>query len=576
METEIRGLHPVAGPGIYDRVPKIAIDFLMDQDPIKMIPPAHYRRVSKDKIRGWVNEEIYDTLPPAFFEDPVASIQGIGGKVLKTSKWRWAAIFILSNGQSVFFKGDKTKGRIESLKYLFLPSRGHREWLIAHQSQAQCLPIPRPLGWMERLSGGFVKESYYLSEAIGSGDAFIEDSARAGEVSSIFEMARTVRKIQDSGLFHRDLHGGNFIWEGASLFLTDLHGAKRIKTLSLDQRLWNLSHLFHSLRSTWGEKEQGQFIENYFEKDSIDPQEKQRCLRRIEFFMNRLQKRQWRSRTKRCLKESTDFLHHQEKGVWYFRRRDFPLDRLKKVIEEHRFLEEGRFSSFAKHSPRVIVSILDDEGDRLCVKRFRYPRLWDRMKEYLRHSKGLKCWIAGNGLMVRGIPSLRPLGLMEKKGLLGSWESFFLMEALERDQEMDRYMLRGFKDFNGKRSFVKNFARWLSDVHQKRVFHKDMKTCNILVSEREEEWIFHFIDLEDILLDEEMDDKKLFKNLLQLNTSTPRVMTRTDRLRFFSEYTRLHPVIKDRRGFLRALAEESKRRGLLYVSPEGVVKEGMP
>ena len=103
-----------------------------------------------------------------------------------------------------------------------------------------------------------------------------------------------------------------------------------------------------------------------------------------------------------------------------------------------------------------------------------------------------------------------------------------------------------------------------------------MKTCNILVSEKEEKWIFYFLDLEDILLDEKMDDKKLFKTLLQLNTSTPRVMTRTDRLRFFSEYTRLHPVIKDRRGFLRALAEESKRRGLFYVSPEGVVKEGMP
>ncbi len=570
METEIRGLDAAA-----DRVPRIAIDFLMDQGPIEMNPPAHYKRLSKDKIRGWVKEEIYDTLPPAFFDDPVASIQEMARKVFKTSKWRWAAIFTLSNGQNAFFKRDKTKGPVESLKYLLLPSKGYREWLIAHQSQDQGLPVPRPLGWMEKVSSGFVIESYYLSEAIGSGEAFIEDSARAREASSILELTSTVRKIQDSGLFHRDLHAGNFIWDEASLFLTDLHDAKRIKTLSLDQRLWNLSHLFHSLRSTWGEREQVQFIEKYFERDSVGPEEKQRCLWRIDFFMDRLQKRQWRSRTKRCLKESTDFSNRHEKGVWYFHRRDFPLDRLKKVIEEHRSLKEGSSFAFAKFSPRVVVSIVDDGVDRLCVKRFRYFRFWDRMKEYLRLSKGFKCWIAGNGLMVRGIPSLRPLGLIEQKRLLGAWESFFLMEALEKDQEMDRYMLRGFKDFNGKRRFVKVFARWLSDVHRKRVFHKDMKTCNILVSEKEEKWIFYFLDLEDILLDEKMDEKKLFKNFLQLNSSTPRVMTQTDRLRFFSEYTRLHPVIIDRRGFLRALAEESRRRGLLYVSPEGVVKERM-
>ena len=576
METEIGGLGPTAGLGTDNRAPRIAVDFLMDQDPKVMNPPAHYKRVSKNKIRGWVKEEIYGSLPPAFFEDPVASIQRMARKVFKTSKWRWAAIFILPNGPNAFFKRDRTKGLFESLKYLCLPSKGYREWLIAQQSHDQGLPVPKPLGWMERVSRGFVKESYFLSEAIGSGEAFIEDSARAREGSSILELAGTVRKIQDSGLFHRDLHAGNFVWEGPCLFLTDLHDAKWIKTLSLDQRLWNFSHLFHSLRSAWGEREQVQFIEKYFERDSIDAQAKQGCLRKIDLFMDRLQERQWRSRTKRCLKESTDFSNRQEKGVWYFHRRDFPLDRLKKVIEEHRSFGKGRTFPFAKLTPRVIVSISDDGGDRLCVKRFQYPRFWDRMKEYLRPSKGFKCWIAGNGLRVRGIPSLRPLGLIEQKRLLKAWESCFLMEALEKDHEMDRYILRGFKDFNGKRRFIKAFAQWLSEVHRKKVFHRDMKTCNILVSRKEEEWIFYFLDLEDILLDEKVGEKNLFKNLLQLNTSTPRVMTQTDRLRFFSEYTRHHPVIRDRRGFLRALAEESKRRGLLYVSPAGVVQEAMP
>jgi hypothetical protein len=102
-----------------------------------------------------------------------------------------------------------------------------------------------------------------------------------------------------------------------------------------------------------------------------------------------------------------------------------------------------------------------------------------------------------------------------------------------------------------------------------------MKTCNILVSERRESWDFHLLDFEDILMDEKVNRKKLFKTFLQLNTSTPRVMTKVDRYRFFKEYLRLNPVVKDPKVFLRELIDESRRRGLVYVSREGVVTEEM-
>jgi hypothetical protein len=74
-------------------------------------------------------------------------------------------------------------------------------------------------------------------------------------------------------------------------------------------------------------------------------------------------------------------------------------------------------------------------------------------------------------------------------------------------------------------------------------------------------------------LDEKVDPKKLFRNLLQLNTSTPKVMTKVDRFRFFKEYIRLNPIVKEQKVFLRGLMNESRRRGLVYVSAQGVVTE---
>ena len=533
------------------------------------------KRVSRGEIKGWVREEVLGDLPSTFFDDPISSIQEMGGKVIKESKWRKAALLRLPNGRRGFLKRDKTKGWMEGLKYLFLSSKAQKEFLIASQLKKRGLNIPKPLAWMERIRKGLVRESYYLSEAIGTGVSFIEEDVKSKEPHSIIELAKTVKKFQDSGLFHQDLHGGNFLWEGDSLFLTDLHRAQVVKRLSLNQRLWNLSHLFHSLRSTWGEEEQLQFLDQYFEGRFDDSQRRQILHQKIYPVMDRLQKRQWRSRTKRCLKESTEFTVQMEKGIRYFHRRDFPLDRLKRVLAEHRSLVREKPFSLIKYSPEVVVSILNDQGEKICLKQFCYPHFWGRMKEHFRRSKGLKSWIAANGIRARGMPSLKPLALVERKNWIGLEESILFMEALVNDQEMDRYILKGFEDLNKKRVFIKTFARWLDGLHKMSVYHKDMKTCNILVSERGETWDFYLLDFEDLLMGEKVNRKKLFRNFLQLNTSTPKVMTKVDRFRFFKEYLRLNPLVKGQKVFLQRLMDESRRRGLVYVSPQGVVTETM-
>jgi len=226
-----------------------------------------------------------------------------------------------------------------------------------------------------------------------------------------------------------------------------------------------------------------------------------------------------------------------------------------------------------KQSSEVLVSILNDGRNRICVKQFCSPLLWNFFKEHFRPSKGLKSWVAGNGLITRGIPSLKPMALVEKRNWLGLRESFFLIEASEADLELDRYVLKGFEDFKEKKLFIQAFAQWLSHFHKMGLFHKDMKTCNIMVSKSGTSCNFRLLDLEDVLLDGKVDEMRLFRNFLQLNTSTPKIMTRTDRFRFFREYLSLHPIVKNQKVFLRRLIDESRRRGLVYVSPQGVVVE---
>jgi tRNA A-37 threonylcarbamoyl transferase component Bud32 len=532
-----------------------------------------YKRVSDGEMKGWMREEIFHLLPPNFFKDPVSAVHAMHGKVLKESKVRWAAIFTLQNQQRIFLKMDRTKDRIESLKYLFFSSKARKEWFIAHELQKRNLNIPKPLGWMERIHRGFVQQSYYFSEAFGSGVSLIDESMKLGDHFPLIELATTIKKFHDAGLFHKDLHAGNFLWDGQSLFLTDLHRAKILKDLSLRQRLWNLSLLFHSLRSVWGEKERSRFMEVYFGGEFFYLRRKEEYLQKVLLRMDCLQKRQWKSRTKRCLKESSEFSIKKENGISYYYRRDFRPHVLKKMVEEHIRLRMEKPSSLTKNSPSVTISVLEEGGKKLSVKGYCPVTIWDGFREHFRRSKGLKAWIAGNGLRVRGIPSLKPLGLMEKRNWLGLKESFFLMEVKGGDLELDRYILGGFGDYNERRIFVKIFAQWLSQYHQMELYHRDMKTCNILVSKEGKTWSFHLLDLEDVRLDTKVTERALFKNFVQLNTSTPKIITTTDRFRFLREYLSRNPVVRNQKIFLRHLIDESKRGGLVYVAPWGVVTE---
>jgi tRNA A-37 threonylcarbamoyl transferase component Bud32 len=532
-----------------------------------------FKRVSEGELRGWLREDLFRLLPPGFFNSPVPVVKEMGGKVIKKSKLRWAAILTLPGGRRIFLKRDRTKGWFESLKFLFLSSKARKEWSIAYQLKEKDLNVPQPLGWMEKVHRGLVKESYYLSEAIGSGASLIEDSTQSGTRFPIDELAKTVRKIHDSGLFHKDLHAGNLLWNGELFYLIDLHRAKIVKAVSFRQRLWNLSQLFHSLRPVWSEREENQFIQRYLEGGPASLSQREELLQQVHALMDRLQKRQWKSRTKRCLKESTGFSIRREEGVRYYHRRDYPMDRLKRAVKEHLKIVKEKPMTLVKHSPKVIVSILDDGEEKVCVKHFLYPQRLAGLKERFRRSKGLKAWIAGNGLIVRGIPFLKPFALAERRGWLGLRESFLLMETSETGQELDRYLFKGFKDLRGKRLFIKAFAQWVSQFHKMDLYHEDMKTCNILVSQNGASWNFHLLDLEDILLDEKVAEKSLFKNFLQLNASTPKIITRTDRLRFFREYLTHRSVALDKERMVRKIVRETRKRGIVYVAPWGVVEE---
>ena len=55
--------------------------------------------------------------------------------------------------------------------------------------------------------------------------------------------------------------------------------------------------------------------------------------------------------------------------------------------------------------------------------------------------------------------------------------------------ELDRYVVRRIRegmDYLQRRDLIRLFARFMSDLHGKGVFHADLKTCNIMVTAPDE------------------------------------------------------------------------------------------
>jgi tRNA A-37 threonylcarbamoyl transferase component Bud32 len=546
-------------------------------------------RLSAKGYRGFVRKDLRDLFTGDFLGNIEAAVLRAGGETIKDSRVRWAATYPGPGDQALFIKKFKAKDWKERVKYLFLPSKAKREWDVSLASRGKGVRIPAPVGVMERRRWGFLEESLYISEAVEGAQPFTDffkerlgrDDSKGEEGRRLIRfLGNTVRHIHENGLFHADMHAGNFlIGKGGEegLYLIDLHRARIRKGLSQRRRLWNIAQLFYSLDSFLEQGDKGIFFEAYGRKETAPS-----LLMRVERLACRIKRRHQRSRAKRCLKESTVFTSHRCNGYRVFRRRDVSGGTLMEMIGAHREIVENSPWLLLKNSPKTVVSMVEmphGSTSRTCVKQYRYAKAWRKIIGCFRNSKGKTSWVAANELFRQGISALGPLAYVERARFGFLVESFFLMESPADYLEMDRYLIKSFAHgasgdtFLKKRAFIREFARSIGRLHASDIFHGDLKTCNILARELRGGWDFSFIDLDAVHLGTEVSSRRTLKNLVQINCSIPGFLGYGDRVRFLNWYLEIHPIPMAKRDLIKAVLEESRKRGVVYVSPEGDVRE---
>lgn len=270
----------------------------------------------------------------------------------------------------------------------------------------------------------------------------------------------------------------------------------------------------------------------------------------------------------------------------------------KLVIRTHLEILSSKIGKILKNAPETAVTIVKlANGSSFCVKQFNDRGLLHRLKSLFRKPQGLRTFRNGSKLISSGIPAATPLALIRERhfGLVSV--EWVIMEYMENFMELDRYLVSKFEagwPKDEQKSAVRQFGRFIGSMHSKGIFHSDLKTCNIMVSEDSQtdtgiqdscasethnESIslrFCLVDYDDVYFSNHISMRRRVKNLVQIFLSTPSLLNKVERMRFMDEYA-LHAGLNagDRKRLAQDVIRKSQGKNILYVGFKGDVIENL-
>ena len=455
-------------------------------------------------------------LSPGFqFEDMLSEV--IECRVVKENNRRQVYHLQTTDG-GYFLKRSSLVRTKDRLRHFLLPRRKWAEWRNLHRLRLAQIPAARPLAKGQSKSSH--PQSYWvLTEQVAGTHIPINSLTNA---CSLGQYAAFLHRCR---VYHADLNRKNFILNlDGRLFLLDAQEVYFLPWMPRRLRINNLGRMIFNLCSLddpepWVTK----FLEGYHQSVS-----KKVTLSEVIEAARRHQHRHYRSRSKRCCKNSTQFVIIKNRHLCGYKRREFNWG----APELHQAEENGKFLKGAH-----VIGY-----QAVCIKKHR--------RKFFHQNRCLTSWKMSQALEVRGIPVPRALGYFEIKD-----QSYFLAELLGDRLHLNAY-LSAITNESVKRQALKKLALWLRTVHDTDVWQRDFKSSNILCRNSD----FFMVDLDGVRIRRLSEDNKI-TNLAQLNASVSNAVTIKDRLRFYLYYAAdFQPTRQQRRAVFRKVGDITKTK----------------
>jgi tRNA A-37 threonylcarbamoyl transferase component Bud32 len=446
--------------------------------------------------------------PDFHFEEILSEVNEC--RVVKTNSRR--QVYHLQTPAGGYFLKRSTLIRAKDrLRHFILPRRRWAEWRNLHRLRDAQVPAARPL------SKGLLKirhpRSYFVltEQVLGAHIPMnsFENAQSLGQYTAFLHR----RKV-----YHADLNRHNIILTAqGQFFLIDVQEIFFLPVLPYRLRIHNLGRILFNF-CTLSDPEQwaAELLKGYHKGYN------QRLSMRAVIRAARLhQQRRYRSRSKRCCKNSTEFAVVKNDDWKGYRRKTFQWS----PMDLRQALENGQ--------PLKGTHVISYRG--VCIKKHSRRRF--------HADRCLISWKMSRALEVRGIGVPRSLGYFFINNI-----SCYIAELLVDRCHLNTY-LSSLSDEQAKRRALKKLALWLQNIHDSNVWQRDFKSSNILCQNGD----YFMVDLDGVRIQRLSEHNKIY-NLAQLNASLSNAITIKDRLRFYHYYSAdRQPTRPERRSVYRAV-----------------------
>ncbi|MCP4622371.1 MAG: hypothetical protein GY850_02455 [bacterium] len=419
--------------------------------------------------------------------------EAIDCRVVKENERR-QVYHLQTPGGGYFIKRSCLARTKDQLRLFFLPHRQWAEWRNLHRLLHLQIPAAGPVAKGQLPKNNRPRSYFILTEQVPGTHIPFNSMDHAGR------LGRFVAFLHRRGVYHADLNRKNFILNpDGEFYLLDAQEVYFLSWIPRRLRVGNLGRIiFNHCTLDDSASWTAEFLAGYRKgfSNNINVSEVTQAARRH-------QHRRYRSRSKRCCKNSTQFEILKGRNLHGYRRRGFDWGAPE--------LQQAE----AKGIPLKEAHVFSYRG--VCLKKQR--------RTFFHRNRCLASWKMSRALEVRGVLVPRSLGYLVLNDRI-----FFLSELLDDSLHLNDY-LSSINDKQVKRRQLIKLAFWVRKIHDAHIWQRDFKSQNILCLQGH----YYMIDLDGVRI-RCLTEGDRITNLAQLNASLSNAITVKDRLRFIDYY----------------------------------------
>jgi tRNA A-37 threonylcarbamoyl transferase component Bud32 len=315
------------------------------------------------------------------------------------------------------------------------------------------------------------------------------ENARAPDAKAIDKAVSAIARLHGRGLWQKDLHPDNLLLQNGQLYFVDGGGIGAEtpgQALSQKRALENLG-MFYAQWPIGMEAGLSGALALYRAQNPVSGAKMR--LPALQQAVDRQRRRRLRNWLKKITRECSDFCL-REKGAFGFciARRDSEKILAPLLENPDAFIAGG---TLYKDGGTATVARVEVAGQLFVIKRYNIKHFRHRLSRCWRRSRAWRAWREGNRLMALGIPTARPLALIERRCCGFSGVAYLVTEYLPGEDILQR--LRAEKAAADAPE-IAAIGALFAELSRARLSHGDLKGHNLIWREKEARWALVDLD----------------------------------------------------------------------------------